>query len=82
VRRWAVSEVKTEKKLKEKLQELLTEMFGRIEVTPEGFTFPYESARVFISPFQVSEEHTGVNIYSFTNLDVPESKDLYKFVLE
>ena len=57
-------------------------MFGRIEVTPEGFTFPYESARVFISPFQVSEEHTGVNIYSFTNLDVPESKDLYKFVLE
>lgn len=59
-----MSEVKTEKKLKEKLQELLTEMFGRIEVTPEGFTFPYESARVFISPFQVSEEHTGVNIYS------------------
>lgn len=29
-----------------------------------------------------SYAHTGVNIYSFTNLDVPESKDLYKFVLE
>lgn len=67
--------------LHDRVQSMLMEMFGRIEMVNEGiFTFPVGSARLFIRPLQVSDDITAVNIYAVTNLDVPSSSDVFRLV--
>ena len=63
-----------------RLQEMLTEVFDRVEVDKYGsFTFPAESARVFIKvhPFG---RGTVVNVFAHTNIDVPASDELFRHI--
>lgn len=60
---------------------MLVDVFGSIEVTRDGdFTFPFESTRVYIRPFRIDPRSTVVNVYAITNVDVPPSEELFRFV--
>jgi hypothetical protein len=64
-----------------RLQDMLTEMLERIEVDKYGsFTFPAESARVFIKVHPFGQERTLVNVFAHTNIDVPASEELFRYI--
>jgi hypothetical protein len=66
---------------RQQVQGMLVDVFGSIEVTRDGdFTFPFESTRVYIRPFKINARSTVVNVYAITNVDVPPSEPLFRFV--
>lgn len=66
---------------RERLQEMLTEIFERIEVDKYGsYTFPAESARVFVKVHLFGGDRTVVNIFAHTNIDVPASEELFRYI--
>lgn len=69
------------KRTQEKVQSYLMEILGRVELDKQGrFTFPCRSTRVFVDVRPWMERSTVVALYAYTNIDVPVSNDLYRFV--
>ncbi|MBM4437680.1 MAG: YbjN domain-containing protein [Actinobacteria bacterium] len=66
------------------LESYLNEHFGAYHVDDEGdFFIEYESARVFVCPRTWSGEgqsHTVVQLFSVTNVDVPVTDELTRFL--
>lgn len=69
--------------LRGKLESHLSENFGQFTVDGEGdFVVEYESARVYICPRTWSDngDHTVVQLFSVTNVDVPVTRELTDFL--
>lgn len=66
---------------RERVQRMLTDLFGRIEVDKDGdFTFRHGSARVFIRVSEGFTDHTVVSVEAPTNLRVPASPELFHYL--
>jgi len=73
----------TIQELRGTLESYLNEHFGHYNVDPEGdFVVEYESARVYICPRTWSDngDHTVVQLFSVTNVEVPITKELTDFL--
>jgi T3SS (YopN, CesT) and YbjN peptide-binding chaperone 1 len=71
--------------VRELVQRELTELVGRIELDRDGdFSFTYDSARVFVSirshELKKGVQSTLVRVFSITNVDVPVSAELYRYI--
>lgn len=67
------------------VQRELMELIGRIELDRDGdFSFTFDSAQVFIGirPHELKRDvqSTLVRVFSITNVDVPISAELYRFI--
>lgn len=66
---------------RQRVQRMLADLFGTIEIDREGdFTFRHGSARVFISVSDGFGEHTLVSVRAITNLRVPPSPELFRYI--
>lgn len=66
---------------RQRVQRMLADLFGRIEVDNEGdFTLRHGSARVFIRVTEGFGDHTLVDVRSFTNMRVPPSPELFRYI--
>ena len=71
--------------VRELVQRELTKLVGRIELDEDGdFSFTYDSARVFVGvkPYELKKgvQSAVVSIFSITNVDVPVSAELYRYL--
>jgi hypothetical protein len=65
----------------DRVRQMLARMFDGIEVDRDGdFTFRNGSARVFVSVEEAFREHTVVNVRAITNMQVPPSPDLFRYI--
>lgn len=66
---------------RQRVQRMLADLFGSIEVDRDGdFTFRHGSTRVFISITDEFRGHTLVNVRAITNLRVPPSPELFRYI--
>ena len=67
--------------VKDKVQRYLTDLLGSVQVDRDGdFSLRQGSARVFVRVAPLGEERTFVAVWAETNLEVPPSPELYKFI--
>jgi len=67
--------------VKEKVRRYLTELFNKVEVDNDGdFTFRHNNTRVWASVKPFRDDSTVVKVFAMTNLEVPASPELFKFV--
>lgn len=67
--------------LREKVKDYLKEEFGGfIDESDGDFSILYQSAKIFICPREWSDGYPIVRIFSITDVDVPESPKLFKFL--
>ncbi len=67
--------------VKEKVRRYMTEWFQSLQVDKDGdFTFRHNNTQVWVSVAPFRDENTVVKIFAVTNLDVPESLELYKHI--
>ena len=67
-------------RLRQKVEQILTGILGRVEVDQQGaFSFPFESTRVFVNvaPFH---ETSVANVYAITNVEVPATPELFRWI--
>jgi hypothetical protein len=67
------------------VQRELTKLVGRIELDADGdFSFMFDSARVYVGvksrELKKGIQSTVVSIFSITNVDVPVSAELYRYL--
>lgn len=68
-------------KTREEIAKLLAGMFKGVETTSKGdFTFPFESTRVYVRPFELAGESMAVDVFAITNVDLMPSRDLFRFI--
>lgn len=67
---------------REKVQRMLTEMLGSVEVDRDGdFTLRHGSTRIFIVVDDFGPEgQTSVEVFAYLLLNVPPSDDLFRYV--
>lgn len=64
-----------------RVQRMLTDLLGTVEVDSDGdFTFQHESSRVFVRVLPWTEDSTVVHVVAYTNLEVPPSPELFRFI--
>ena len=69
-------------KLRELIEEQLTKMFERYFVNEQGnYVLGLDTARVFVVPTWLEDEQTVIRIFAITNLDVPVTAELTKYLL-
>ena len=67
--------------VKDKVQRYLTDLLGSVQVDRDGdFSLRQGSARVFVRVAPLGEDRTFVAVWAETNLEVPPSPELYKFI--
>jgi len=67
--------------VKAKVQRILTETFGSVSVDQDGDFFTrFDSAVVYIRPFEKSDEVTLVRTWSIMLRDVPLTPEVYRWV--
>jgi hypothetical protein len=67
--------------VRDRVQRILTRLLGSVQVGADGeFSFDYESTRVFIRVEPWQDQATIVSVYAITNIDVPSSLELFRFV--
>ena len=67
--------------MRRKVEEMLTQFLGIVQVDRSGtFTFPHESTRVFVNVRPFRGESTLVNVFAYTNIAVPATPDLFRYV--
>ena len=66
---------------RERVRQMLAESSGGADVLPGGeLTFLFESVQVFLNVLDVGENMPVVNVFAVTNVEVPPSPQLYRFV--
>lgn len=66
---------------RDRVQGMLTDLLGTVEIDSEGdFTFRNESARLFLRVVPWGEGESVLSIRAFTNMGVPSSPELFRFV--
>jgi hypothetical protein len=69
-------------KARELVEEQLTKMFERYLVDEQGsYVLGLDTARVFVVPTWLEDEQTVIRIFAITNLDVPVTAELTKYLL-
>ena len=67
--------------VKEKVQRYLTDTVGNVQIDSDGdFSFRHGSSQIFVRVAEFNEENTTVRVFSPTNLEVPPSPELYKYI--
>jgi len=67
--------------LRERVESYLREGMGGVEIDADGdYKIALESARVFVCPRQWTDDSTVVRIFSITNVDLPASADLTRYL--
>jgi hypothetical protein len=67
--------------MRQQVQRILARQVGSIQVTAdEEFSFAYESTRVFVRVDPFGESGTSVSVYAVTNVDLPPSPELFRYV--
>lgn len=68
--------------VKDRVQRLLTQQMGRIEIDAEGdYTFAYESTRLHVSVYPwEGPDLTIVSVYSIVLWEVPGSPELFEYI--
>lgn len=67
--------------IKDKVQRYLADIIGNVGIDRDGnYHFQHGSCHVFVGVQDYGEENTVVNVYSPTNLQVPPSPELYKYI--
>ncbi|MFQ5642414.1 MAG: YbjN domain-containing protein [Thiogranum sp.] len=67
--------------VKEKVQRYLTEMLNNVQIDSEGdYNFRHGSSHIFIRVAQFNDDHTIVRVWAPTNMEVPPSPELYKYI--
>jgi hypothetical protein len=70
-------------KLRELIEKTLDGMVDGYATDDHGnYVLGLESARVFVVPTWLDEEHTVIRVFAITNLDVPVTAELTKYLLE
>ena len=70
-------------KVRELVEEQLTKMFERYLVNEQGnYVLGLDTARVFVVPTWLEDEKTVIRIFAITNMDVPVTAELTKYLLE
>ena len=70
-------------KLRELIETTLGEMVDSYAVDDHGnYVLGLESARVFVVPAWLGEDKTVIRVFAITNLGVPVTADLTKYLLE
>jgi hypothetical protein len=68
--------------MRAKVQSMLVELLGHVELSQDGtFSVAHESTRIFVRAATFGQG-TAVSIYALTNIDVPASPELYRYVAE
>jgi hypothetical protein len=69
-------------KVREVVEAQLAKMFDRYLVNePGNYVLGLDSARVFVVPTWLDDEQTVIRIFAITNLDVPVTAELTKYLL-
>jgi hypothetical protein len=64
-----------------KVQRILIDYLGRVEIDDDGFTFEYGSARVFVRIHAINDDQsTVVAVYAFPLREVPLTDEVYKWI--
>lgn len=67
--------------LRRTLERYLDEIFGGHQADPEGdYVVAFGSAMTFLRPAEIYGGQTAVRVWSITNLDVPVTDELTRFV--
>lgn len=67
--------------VRDRVQRMLARLLGGVQVGADGeFSFPFETTRVFVRVDPWQDQWTVVSVYAITNLGVPPSPELYKFL--
>jgi hypothetical protein len=67
--------------LRRRLERYLDELFGGHQTDPEGdYVVPFGSALAFLRPIEIYGGQTAVRVWAITNVDVPVTDELTRFV--
>lgn len=65
---------------RQRVQSMLKEI-ASFDVDSDGdFTFRHESTQVFVKVSSFLEDHTAVEIWAITNVEVPPSPELFRYI--
>lgn len=75
-----VSGLTTVEQLRPKLEQILSKMFDEVGyMQGGGFAVHAGSTDVFVTGDQLNENHTVVNVFAFTNLEIDPTPEFYKW---
>ena len=67
--------------VKDRVQRQLVDIIGNVQVDKDGdFSFRYESTRLYISVRPYADNSATVEIFTLTNIHVPRTPELFKYV--